>query len=254
MTRKQGEEGGITQREAAIYASKVQVVCPKCGKGTRVAYVIKDGKYLRPTPDWTFTVEEPAEAKEALPSQDVFHIHGPEGEDLTVRLQLPGRANRGNATQAAAAAAWLGVGGQDIARSLGEVAGVAGRYQTYDIDGRLARLLLAKNPAGWQEALTMIPSDAKQIIISVNGQAPDGEDLSWLWDVDFSRITQIAPETVIASGERSADLAVRLAYAGVDCERIPDPLQAIKAMHPGAVEVLANYTSFRDLKKEIERS
>ena len=36
--RKQGEEGGIIQREAAIYASKVQVVCPKCGKGTRVAY------------------------------------------------------------------------------------------------------------------------------------------------------------------------------------------------------------------------
>ena len=42
-----GEEGGITQREAAIYASKVQVVCPKCGKGTRVAYVIKDGKKAR---------------------------------------------------------------------------------------------------------------------------------------------------------------------------------------------------------------
>ena len=38
---------GITQREAAIYASKVQVVCPKCGKGTRVAYVIKDGKKAR---------------------------------------------------------------------------------------------------------------------------------------------------------------------------------------------------------------
>ena len=36
--RKQGEEGGITQREAAIYASKVQVVCPKCGKRTRVAH------------------------------------------------------------------------------------------------------------------------------------------------------------------------------------------------------------------------
>ena len=45
--RRQGEEGGITQREAAIYASKVQVVCPKCGKGTRVAYVIKDGKKAR---------------------------------------------------------------------------------------------------------------------------------------------------------------------------------------------------------------
>ena len=45
--RRQGETGGIVKREAAIYASKVQVVCPKCGKGTRVAYVIKDGKKAR---------------------------------------------------------------------------------------------------------------------------------------------------------------------------------------------------------------
>ena len=45
--RKQGEEGGIVKREAAIYASKVQVVCPKCGKGTRVAHKITDGKKTR---------------------------------------------------------------------------------------------------------------------------------------------------------------------------------------------------------------
>ena len=45
--RKQGEEGGIVKREAAIYASKVQVVCPKCDKGTRVAYKIVDGKKVR---------------------------------------------------------------------------------------------------------------------------------------------------------------------------------------------------------------
>ena len=37
----------IVKREAAIYASKVQVVCPKCDKGTRVAYEIKDGKKVR---------------------------------------------------------------------------------------------------------------------------------------------------------------------------------------------------------------
>lgn len=35
--RRQGEQGGIVRREAAIYASKVQLVCPKCGKSTRVA-------------------------------------------------------------------------------------------------------------------------------------------------------------------------------------------------------------------------
>ena len=39
--RKQGETGGIVQREAAMYASKVQVVCPKCNKGTRIAHKIK---------------------------------------------------------------------------------------------------------------------------------------------------------------------------------------------------------------------
>ena len=38
---------GIVKREAAIYASKVQVVCPKCDKPTRVAYEIKDGKKVR---------------------------------------------------------------------------------------------------------------------------------------------------------------------------------------------------------------
>ena len=45
--RKQGEEGGIMKREAAIYASKVQVVCPKCSKGTRVAMEIKGDKKVR---------------------------------------------------------------------------------------------------------------------------------------------------------------------------------------------------------------
>ena len=45
--RRQGEEGGIIRREAALYASKVQVVCPKCGKGTRVAHKIENGKKSR---------------------------------------------------------------------------------------------------------------------------------------------------------------------------------------------------------------
>ncbi len=39
--RKQGEEGGIIKVETPIYASKVQVVCPKCGKATRVGHVVR---------------------------------------------------------------------------------------------------------------------------------------------------------------------------------------------------------------------
>lgn len=45
--RKQGETSGIVQREAAMYASKVQVVCPKCNKGTRIAHKIENGKKTR---------------------------------------------------------------------------------------------------------------------------------------------------------------------------------------------------------------
>ena len=45
--RKQGEESAIVKREAPLYASKVQVVCPKCNKGTRVAHKIADGKKVR---------------------------------------------------------------------------------------------------------------------------------------------------------------------------------------------------------------
>lgn len=45
--RKQGEEGGIIKVETPIYACKVMVVCPKCGKPTRVAHKLADGKKTR---------------------------------------------------------------------------------------------------------------------------------------------------------------------------------------------------------------
>ena len=45
--RRQGEEGGIIKVETPIYACKVQLVCPKCGKATRVAHKIADGKKSR---------------------------------------------------------------------------------------------------------------------------------------------------------------------------------------------------------------
>ena len=46
--RKQGQEGGIIKVETPIYVSKVQVVCPKCGKPTRVGHKIDaDGNKSR---------------------------------------------------------------------------------------------------------------------------------------------------------------------------------------------------------------
>ena len=46
--RRQGEQGGIVEAEAAMYASKVQLVCPKCSKPTRIAHkILEDGTKVR---------------------------------------------------------------------------------------------------------------------------------------------------------------------------------------------------------------
>ncbi len=46
--RKMGEQGGIIEAEAALYACKVQLVCPKCGRPTRVGHTITEkGKKMR---------------------------------------------------------------------------------------------------------------------------------------------------------------------------------------------------------------
>lgn len=167
-----------------------------------------------------------------------------------MRLALPGAVNRGNAAQAVAAAVALGA---DPSKAVAAVAGVdevAGRYRTVHIGRHDARILLAKNPAGWQEALSMVDKDAAGVVIAVNGQVPDGEDLSWLWDVRFEHLGHTS---VVAAGERGTDLAVRLGYAGVEHTLVHDTLAAIASCPPGRVEVVANYTAFLQLHRALAR-
>lgn len=46
--RKMGEPGGLLQAESAMYASKVQIVCPSCKKATRIGHSVSDdGKKVR---------------------------------------------------------------------------------------------------------------------------------------------------------------------------------------------------------------
>lgn len=214
------------------------VSCPRSGE-----VIIRDGAqwhstgtdFRRPEPHWWFDDEK---------------LYGPEGLVLPMQLSLPGSVNRGNAAQAVAAAVALGA---DPAAAVAAVSGVdevAGRYRTVRIGDHTARLLLAKNPAGWQEALSMVDKTAAGVVISVNGQVPDGEDLSWLWDVRFEHF---GGTSVVAAGERGTDLAVRLGYAGVEHTLVHDTVAAIDSCPPGHVEVLANYTAFLQLQRALER-
>ena len=45
--RRQGEEGGIIPSEGSIHSSKVALVCPKCGKATRIGYIVENGGKVR---------------------------------------------------------------------------------------------------------------------------------------------------------------------------------------------------------------
>ncbi|WLP92628.1 MurT ligase domain-containing protein [Gordonia sp. NB41Y] len=216
------------------------VSCPRTGEPiVRDAdgwYSTGDENFRRPTPAWWF--------------DDEF-IYGPDGFVAPMQLAVPGRANRGNATQAVAAAVAMGADPGKATAAVQTVGEVAGRYGVAQIGRHSVRTLLAKNPAGWQEALSMIDQDADGLVIAVNGQVPDGEDLSWLWDVRFEAFETMQ---VVAAGERAADLSVRLLYAGAEHTTIPDPLKAIASCPPGRVEVLANYTAFRDLGVALERA
>lgn len=189
--------------------------------------------FKRPTPQWWFDDEM---------------LYGPDGLALPMKLALPGAVNRGNAAQAVAAAVTLGADPVAAVGAASSVSEVAGRYRTVELGRHTARVLLAKNPAGWQEALSMIDKHSAGVVIAVNGQVPDGEDLSWLWDVRFEHFEDTA---VVAAGERGTDLAVRLTYAGVEHTLVHDTLAAIDSCPPGHVEVIANYTAFLQLQRRI---
>ncbi|BCI55640.1 UDP-N-acetylmuramyl peptide synthase [Mycolicibacterium litorale] len=214
------------------------VSCPRSGE-----VIVRDGvdwystgtDFKRPTPQWWY---------------DDTHLYGPDGLSLPMTLALPGAVNRGNAAQAVAAAVTLGA---DPAAAVAAVSGVdevAGRYRTVRIGSHTVRVLLAKNPAGWQEALAMVDKHGAGVVISVNGQVPDGEDLSWLWDVRFEHF---GDTQVVAAGERGTDLAVRLGYAGVEHTLVHDTLAAIQSCPAGHVEVIANYTAFLQLNRRLAR-
>jgi len=212
--------------------------CPSCGGA-----IVFGGDGWRCTgcgfarPDPAFSLEG-----DALVAAD--------GEPHPIALSLPGRANRANAAMAAATAQSLGVAVDTALAAMAGTTAVDGRYRRAAVGHSAARLLLAKNPAGWLELFDMLEPPPGPVVVVINARIADGRDPSWLWDVPFERL---AGRRVAASGERSRDLAVRLHYAGVEHRRIPDPLDAIVALGPGAVDVAANYTALRDLDARLRR-
>ncbi len=165
------------------------------------------------------------------------------GQVWDPQLNVPGGFNISNAACALAAAELLGIDPATAFTGMRTVSAPAGRFATAHFGATTARLLLAKNPAGWAEALPL--AQTPTVVLAIDSAAADGRDVSWLWDVDYE---QLSGRTVIATGPRAQDLAVRLAYAGVDFRAIPDLAEAL-AGHAEPVDVIATYTPFQRLRK-----
>jgi UDP-N-acetylmuramyl tripeptide synthase len=188
------------------------------------------------------------------PEPDVWLESGPageravvtgEGDRVPLHLQLPGRCNGANAAMAMAAARVAGVAPADAVAAAAGITDVGGRYRVFSVGDVHARLLLAKNPAGWLEVLDLLGHDVLPVVIAINARAADGRDPSWLWDVPFERLRG---RDVVATGERSRDLAVRLAYAEVPHRHLPDIGAAIRSVQGPDMYVVANYTAFQAVR------
>jgi len=208
--------------------------CPSCGD----VLIRADGSwscrscaFTRPVPAWVV---------------DGHRVTAPDGASYDVQLALPGEVNVGNAALAAAAASVWDVAPADAFRAMAAIPSVEGRYLETAYGDQHVRLLLAKNPAGWVEALQMARAELP-VVVAVNARAQDGRDPSWLWDVPFE---VLQGRRAVATGERSRDVAVRLRYAGVEHTRVDDLAGALRSAG-SQVEVLANYTAFQGYRRIV---
>jgi UDP-N-acetylmuramyl tripeptide synthase len=209
--------------------------CPRCGRTlafTEAGWHCDCG-LARPTPDWWIEGSKACTADAVLP----------------LDIRLPGQVNRSNAAMALAAACAVGVPADQAASALREVDVVAGRYAVVRRGAQDLRMLLAKNPAGWAGMLTML-DEQRPLLVIINAREADGRDTSWLWDVPFEQLRSCQ---VVASGERAADLGVRLSYAGLDHETVSDPLGALAVLPAGQIDVVANYTAFYQFRRRLSR-
>lgn len=149
-----------------------------------------------------------------------FTISTPDGP-IDAELPIPGLYNVYNAVAATAAAHALDLSAGAISGGLAAARAVFGRVETLQIVGHSVALMLIKNPTGANEVLRTITEEAPpfDIWIALNDKIADGRDVSWVWDADFEMLADKV-RMITCSGTRAEEMALRLAYAGIDRSRI----------------------------------
>jgi UDP-N-acetylmuramyl tripeptide synthase len=150
------------------------------------------------------------------------------GEAFRVSFPLIGTYNLYNLLAAVACTLALGVPGKVIAAAVAGATPSFGRMERFEIDGKHLVMALIKNPVGANEVLRTLMEQDKSIslLVAINDHDADGTDISWLWDAEFEQLNTIAEQlnSIVVSGIRAWDVAVRLKYAGFN----PDKLAVVE--------------------------
>lgn len=173
---------------------------------------------------------------------------------------VEGVYNQYNTLAATLAARVLGIPKETTQSALSHFIPAFGRMETMGYQGRQVKILLSKNPTGFNESLRTCLSATQKgpLLLVLNDRIPDGRDVSWIWDVDFETLIAQS-QKVFVSGDRVWDMALRLKYAGIDEKNIgafPSLDEAIGQGIDSVKEhevlwVLATYSAMLEVRKSL---
>lgn len=186
----------------------------------------------------------------------------PSGSSISINgndcyLNQPGAYNIYNGLCAYSVAKTLGISNEIIFDSLKSSKSSFGRQESISINGKEVKIILVKNPAGYDEAIKTISLDKRNLDLAVllNDNYADGRDVSWIWDVDFENLADLKLNKIMVSGIRLYDMAVRLKIAGLKdenftlSENFDKLLEELKNCNGEIIYVLATYTAMIDFRK-----
>jgi UDP-N-acetylmuramyl tripeptide synthase len=140
-----------------------------------------------------------------------------------------------------------------------------GRMETIKARDRELKVILVKNPAGFNQVLDYLVTDEQtmRLAFAINDNLADGTDVSWLWDVNFEKLSAAAEriDGLFVSGIRAEDMALRLKYAGLDTKKIElikdyGALieKGLSSMKEGETfYLLPTYTALLDMRKFLKK-
>lgn len=144
--------------------------------------------------------------------------------DFHARVNLPGLYNIYNALAAVSCGHLLKLPVENTIKALDSFECGFGRMETINTAGRNIKVILVKNPTGFNQVLNYLLTEDQnmQLAFLINDKLADGTDISWLWDVDFEKLQKVQEklDNIYTAGIRAEDMAVRLKYAGIFTDKI----------------------------------